>query len=326
MDKLTTAITKSFDEDQLSLESKQLLYPIIVKSVDAAIEEEPKLQNIKQQMIESCILALEKNWNKINMYHEQVIKNGVIPYYYQIIRSAIAGDVYPILRTEQDLIKTVATKDGVEHQVKLRDEKDAGAIFGNDATDIEIEEWSPILESYGITDPDKKKWMTKYCMNDIRSRENEHAKGAKVITPAAEEIGISTKPEIKQQPKLQPTISERPKIYDDFDDESPKVKFQKLIKYIKTAFKKVISWFTKDDKPLKETVKDRYVSYDAFMKEYYRLHAACPKCGGISHSSTLAGYIFNSDKPDEYKDKNKCTCKICGDIHITHDRVEIKNK
>ena len=61
--------------------------------------------------------------------------------------------------------------------------------------------------------------------------------------------------------------------------------------------------------------------YNKFMEEYRKLHALCPVCGSKNHSTTLVGYVLNMDKKDEYKDKNRCTCSDCKDVHIAHDRV-----
>lgn len=66
-------------------------------------------------------------------------------------------------------------------------------------------------------------------------------------------------------------------------------------------------------------------SYDVFMKEYHRLHEACPKCGATAYSSTYAGYILNMADTESYKDENSCVCSECGDRHITHDRVPINH-
>jgi ribosomal protein S27AE len=66
-----------------------------------------------------------------------------------------------------------------------------------------------------------------------------------------------------------------------------------------------------DEKPSKE--------YTKFMKKYGKDHKFCPKCGEISHWSTLVGYIYNPER--EYKDLNRCTCIKCGDIHTFHERV-----
>jgi hypothetical protein len=42
--------------------------------------------------------------------------------------------------------------------------------------------------------------------------------------------------------------------------------------------------------------------------------------------TTLVGYIFDLNKAEEYKDKNNCTCSDCGDEHIYHDRVPVKQE
>ncbi len=63
---------------------------------------------------------------------------------------------------------------------------------------------------------------------------------------------------------------------------------------------------------------------EKFRKQYNIDHALCPKCGGESHTSTLAGYIMHSDKLEEYKNLNDCRCSQCGDKHTTHDRVPEK--
>ncbi len=73
---------------------------------------------------------------------------------------------------------------------------------------------------------------------------------------------------------------------------------------------------TKDPEPDKES------EYDLFMKEYHKKHEVCPKCGSLSHTTTLVGYILNWEHKEKYMDKNRCTCLSCGDVHICHDRVE----
>jgi len=65
--------------------------------------------------------------------------------------------------------------------------------------------------------------------------------------------------------------------------------------------------------------------YDVFMKEYKKMHDACPKCNSIIHSTTLVGYILDMSEKEKYKDKNRCVCLECGDTHITHDRVKKLN-
>lgn len=61
--------------------------------------------------------------------------------------------------------------------------------------------------------------------------------------------------------------------------------------------------------------------YRALMDQYREQHKYCPKCGHDSHTTTLMAYILNTDKPENYKDLNKCVCSKCGDIHTTHDRI-----
>ena len=83
--------------------------------------------------------------------------------------------------------------------------------------------------------------------------------------------------------------------------------------------------YTQSLMPDEETLKKSREDYESFMKEYRRLHAACPKCNATQHTSTLVGYIMYSDRRDEYKDLNRCDCKGCGDKHTYHERVPIKN-
>jgi len=56
-------------------------------------------------------------------------------------------------------------------------------------------------------------------------------------------------------------------------------------------------------------------------KEYRDDHALCPKCGSEGHTSTLAGFILDTDHPEQYKDLNNCVCYNCGDRHTTHERI-----
>lgn len=63
---------------------------------------------------------------------------------------------------------------------------------------------------------------------------------------------------------------------------------------------------------------DEYVE---FMKAYNKAHECCPNCGTKPHSTTLAGYIVYLEDKDNYKDKNRCQCLKCGDVHIMHNRV-----
>lgn len=61
--------------------------------------------------------------------------------------------------------------------------------------------------------------------------------------------------------------------------------------------------------------------YIYFMKKYQKEHELCPKCGNKGHSITLAAYAFDKDKPNNYKDLNKCVCSKCKDVHVMHDRI-----
>lgn len=60
-----------------------------------------------------------------------------------------------------------------------------------------------------------------------------------------------------------------------------------------------------------------------FMNQYKKDHALCPKCRHSAHSTTLAGYIYYADRPDDYKDQNTCVCSHCKDRHTVHERVSL---
>ena len=63
--------------------------------------------------------------------------------------------------------------------------------------------------------------------------------------------------------------------------------------------------------------------YTEFMAKYKSKHKCCPNCGSTDYISTLIGFAFYSDKPDEYKDRNRCVCADCNDRHIVHDRISL---
>ena len=63
------------------------------------------------------------------------------------------------------------------------------------------------------------------------------------------------------------------------------------------------------------------ITYVRFMESYDKNHAVCPKCGSVDHSSTLSGYIFDINKPDEYQDLNLCECLKCGFECTCHERI-----
>lgn len=60
-----------------------------------------------------------------------------------------------------------------------------------------------------------------------------------------------------------------------------------------------------------------------FMKQYKEDHALCPNCGIEGyHTQTLTAFIFYNDRPEEYKDLNRCICMKCKNIHTYHDRTK----
>lgn len=65
--------------------------------------------------------------------------------------------------------------------------------------------------------------------------------------------------------------------------------------------------------------------YNEFMSKYRAQHCCCPKCGSKNYSTTLAGYIFNSEHPEEYKNKNAVNCLDCGWRGIIYDLVPEKD-
>ena len=66
--------------------------------------------------------------------------------------------------------------------------------------------------------------------------------------------------------------------------------------------------------------------YNDFMSAYRDRHRCCPNCGSRNYTMTLAGFPFNHDKPDEYKDRNSCHCLDCGWKGIVHELVPEKDK
>ena len=61
--------------------------------------------------------------------------------------------------------------------------------------------------------------------------------------------------------------------------------------------------------------------YEEFMAKYKEDHKCCPNCGDVHYNTTLMGYVFNRDNPDEYKDLNRCVCSKCGFKHTRHERI-----
>lgn len=63
------------------------------------------------------------------------------------------------------------------------------------------------------------------------------------------------------------------------------------------------------------------MEYLEFIKKYNKEHACCPKCHGRNISSTLVGYRYDENHPEEYKNKNSVKCHDCGWKGIFHDLV-----
>ena len=80
-----------------------------------------------------------------------------------------------------------------------------------------------------------------------------------------------------------------------------------------------------EKKIFEEKLKESRIRYGEFMKQYRLDHEVCPKCGSKDHSSTLVGYVFNSEHPEEYKNLNDCICVNCGDMHTYHERIKKTN-
>ena len=55
-------------------------------------------------------------------------------------------------------------------------------------------------------------------------------------------------------------------------------------------------------------------------EDYYKLHKYCPKCGGDGWSTTLVGYLFDRNRPEDYRDMNRVDCP-CGWHGNYHDLI-----
>jgi rRNA maturation protein Nop10 len=87
--------------------------------------------------------------------------------------------------------------------------------------------------------------------------------------------------------------------------------YERFTKFDKVFFKK------KKIRKINKIIMKGKITYDEFMEKYNLEHEVCPKCGSRQHILTLMGYVFDSSKPHEYKDLNKCECTNCGDKHIS---------
>lgn len=74
-----------------------------------------------------------------------------------------------------------------------------------------------------------------------------------------------------------------------------------------------------------EKIKAAELDYKLFMARYRKAHICCPKCGSMSHTTTMAGYIMTDENREAYKDLNQCVCQVCFDTHTYHERVPVKS-
>lgn len=63
------------------------------------------------------------------------------------------------------------------------------------------------------------------------------------------------------------------------------------------------------------------MDYLTFIKKYNEEHSRCPMCHSKNLMQTLLGFIYDEDRPEEYKDENAVRCCDCGWKGIVHDCV-----
>ena len=73
-----------------------------------------------------------------------------------------------------------------------------------------------------------------------------------------------------------------------------------------------------------EHTEESRKEYNEFMDKYYAQHCCCPNCGSKNYITTLAGFILDMSKPEDYKDRNTCHCQDCGWKGIAHELVPEK--
>lgn len=61
--------------------------------------------------------------------------------------------------------------------------------------------------------------------------------------------------------------------------------------------------------------------HNRLMEDYRKSHMYCPECGSDRNSQTLMGYVFNLDRPEEFKNENRVTCAECHWNGIVDDLV-----
>lgn len=68
------------------------------------------------------------------------------------------------------------------------------------------------------------------------------------------------------------------------------------------------------------------MNYKEFIDKYRHDHYFCPSCHTHNYTSTLVGYLYDENHPEDYKDKNIITCNICGWEGIRHDLIPKSEK
>lgn len=63
------------------------------------------------------------------------------------------------------------------------------------------------------------------------------------------------------------------------------------------------------------------MDYNRFIRIYAKKHCVCPNCYSKNYSCTLAGFIYDPEHPENYKDKNQVDCLNCGWTGIKHDLI-----
>lgn len=69
------------------------------------------------------------------------------------------------------------------------------------------------------------------------------------------------------------------------------------------------------------TKSEIQIATQRFRELYAQMHEVCPNCGSADCNTTSVGYTLDIFAFNTYKDLNRCTCKYCGDVHTTHDRI-----
>ena len=176
---LETEIRKSFENEELTTSVKSMLYSMMLEVADVFIKRYGALEKERPSMVTASILAIDRNWNKVNAEDETAL------YFMNTIGSAI-------YEKYKDLITEI-------EKSRILERRNTVSPIKNDATPEQIDQWKPVFESYGITDPDKVRWLTKYSINHLRIEEENRTLGEKAVSDDAaqllEAVGYKTKPE-----------------------------------------------------------------------------------------------------------------------------------